>query len=62
MKTVFFDEVIANSELATNQTFVDSWNLGGYYATQITKDLMLITLNGIYPFTSNEVESNNGTL
>lgn len=34
---------------------------GGFYAFQATPDLMVITLNGIYPFTNNYVQNSNGT-
>jgi hypothetical protein len=34
---------------------------GGYYAVNLTDDIILITLNGIYPFTSNYIQQENGT-
>jgi len=40
---------------------MSSWMTGGFYSYMLTDDLMLITLNGIYPFTSNSINSVNGT-
>lgn len=56
---IFFANISANSALAAS--IEPTWMIGGYYSYQLTDSLMLITLNGIYPFTSNYVQSNNGT-
>lgn len=61
LKTIFFDEVPANTALAANQTFLDSWMTGGYYHSFIDDNVMVITLNGIYPFTNNDIQITNGT-
>ena len=55
LRQTMFETVDANSALLADPNFVDSWMQGGYYSTQLTDNLMLITLNGIYPFTSNDV-------
>lgn len=55
MQDIFFTEVPGNEAISQNETIMSDFNAGGYYAYQLTPDLMLITLNGIYPFTSNEV-------
>lgn len=61
LQDIFFKNVTANAAIYANQTIMDTWMTGGYYAYQLTDDLMLITLNGIYPFTSNRVQVENGT-
>lgn len=52
---------MANQPLLEDEAFMQSWIQGGYYSTMITDELMLITLNGIYPFTNNEVDITPGT-
>ena len=34
---------------------------GGYYAVNLSSEVMLITLNGMYPFYDNFVQQANGT-
>jgi len=39
--------------MAANITIKESFMDGGYYVADLTEDLMLINLNGMYPFYSN---------
>ena len=50
---VFFEEVPANGELALNPQIKESFLQGGYYAYQVNEGPLLLSLNGIYPFTKN---------
>ena len=38
-----------------------SFMQGGYYAINITSEIVLISVNGIYPFSSNGIQQANGT-
>ena len=38
-----------------------SFMQGGYYAVNITSEVVLISMNGIYPFYSNKIQQVNGT-
>ena len=38
-----------------------SFMQGGYYAINLTSEVVLITINGIYPFYSNQIQQANGT-
>lgn len=35
---------------------------GGYYAVNVTDEIIMISINGIYPFYSNTVDQESGTL
>ena len=49
MFDVFFKAVPANEALAANTTIYDSWMEGGYYAADLSDEIMIISLNSIYP-------------
>ena len=38
-----------------------SFMQGGYYAVNLTSEVVLISMNGIYPFFSNQIQQVNGT-
>lgn len=58
---VFFQEVTSNTELTNNSEIKESFMEGGYYSYEMSEGLMVISLNGMYPFTKNHEQSVNGT-
>lgn len=53
MFDVFFKAVPANEALAANATIYESWMQGGYYAADLSDEVMVISINGMYPFSWN---------
>lgn len=56
--TVFFEQVPANLALLQDPvvylSVYTSWMQGGYFAVNLTSEIVLISMNGIYPFYSNK--------
>lgn len=50
---LMFENVEANAAIAANSTIEASWKKGGYYAYEISDDVMILGLNGMYPFYEN---------
>jgi len=51
--SIFFEEVPANAHIAANSTIEGTWYAGGWYVYEIAPDVMVINLNGMYPFYEN---------
>lgn len=43
----------ANSHIAANDTIKATWFNGGYYVYELSDDIMILSLNGMYPFYQN---------
>jgi hypothetical protein len=56
MWDVFFKNITANSVMTANTTIYNTFMEGGFYAADLDEEIMLISLNGLYPFYSNDVE------
>ena len=50
---IFFEDVPANAEIVKNETIKETWMTGGWYAYEITPEIMIMNLNGMYPFYEN---------
>ena len=50
---LMFENVAANAEIVQTAHIEASWKLGGYYAYDLSDDIMIIGLNGMYPFYEN---------
>ena len=50
---LMFENVEANAAIAANSTIEASWKKGGYYAYELSDDVMILGLNGMYPFYEN---------
>lgn len=50
---LMFEEVPGNAEIAANETVKATWMKGGYYAYDLADDIVVISLNGMYPFYEN---------
>ena len=48
-----FENVPANAAIAANETIYESWMQGGYYAYELSDEIMILCLNGMYPFYEN---------
>ena len=50
---IWFEEVPANAKLVANSTIEQSFKYGGWFVYEMTPDIMVINLNGMYPFYEN---------
>ena len=50
---MWFKEVPANAAIVANSTIETSFKYGGWYVYEITPDIMILCLNGMYPFYEN---------
>ena len=50
---IWFEEVSANAHIVANKTIETSFKDGGWYAYDISPDVMILSLNGMYPFFEN---------
>lgn len=50
---LMFEDVAANAPIAANATIKTTWMEGGYYVYELSDDVMIISLNGMYPFYEN---------
>ena len=57
--SIFFKEVPANAAMAANSTIEGTWMSGGWYVYEIAPDVMIINLNGMYPFYENWTDREN---
>ena len=48
-----FVNVAANAEIALDTKIEQNWKQGGFYAYHLSDDIMIIGLNGMYPFYEN---------
>ena len=47
---IWFENVPANAHIAANDTIKGTWMQGGFYAYELSDDIMILCLNGMYPF------------
>ena len=59
---IMFTDVPANAAIAANETILDTWMQGGYYAYELSDEIMLININGMYPFYENFEDTDQATL
>ena len=50
---IWFKEVPANAHIVQNKTIEESFKKGGWYVYEVSPDVMIICLNGMYPFYEN---------
>lgn len=50
---IWFENVPANAHIAANDTIKATWMQGGFYAYELSDDIMILCLNGMYPFYEN---------
>ena len=53
MWEIFFKEIPANADIVKNSEIEASFKYGGWYLYNITDDIMIFCLNGMYPFYEN---------
>ena len=53
---MMFEDIPANAAIATNDTIYETWMQGGYYVYEIGDDIMVLCINGMYPFYENWAE------
>lgn len=52
--SMWFEAVPANSAIASDSTFQSTWANGGYYSYSLSDDVIVLSLNGMYPFYEND--------
>lgn len=50
---IWFEEVPANAHIVQNKTIEESFKNGGWYVYEVSPDVMIFCLNGMYPFYEN---------
>jgi hypothetical protein len=50
---LMYENVPANAHIVANETIKAQWMDGGYFAYQLTDDIIAFSINGMYPFWEN---------